>query len=73
MIEEKDYMILESKITCLKCGNHFCLENDDGELILRCIGNYDCSCNLPIIMWDDLADAASSVSSIVDLHLDFFL
>ena len=72
MIEEKEYMILESKIFCSKCGNHFCLENDDGKLILRCIGNYDCSCNSPIIMWDDLADAVSSVSPIVDLHLDFF-
>lgn len=33
MIEEKDYMALESKIICAKCGNHFCLENEDGKLI----------------------------------------
>lgn len=74
MIEEKDYMALESKIICAKCGNHFYLENEDGKLILRCMGSNECSetsCNTPVIMWSDLADAVNSTSTIVDLHLDF--
>ena len=33
MIEEKDYMALESKIICAKCGNHFYLEKEDHELV----------------------------------------
>ena len=74
MIEEKDYTVLESKIRCAKCGSRFSLENDDGELILRCMGSNECpedSCSTPVIIWDDLADAVNSVSTIVDLHLDF--
>ena len=74
MIEEKDFMFLEGKIICAKCGNHFRLENEDGELILRCMGSNEfseTSCNTPVIMWSDLADAVNSTSSIVDLHLDF--
>lgn len=74
MIEEKDYMVFESKIICAQCGNHFYLDNEDGKFILRCMGSYEyseASCNAPIIMWDDLADAVNSVSTIVDLHLDF--
>lgn len=74
MIEEKDYMALENKIICAQCGNHFYLENDNGKLILQCMGCYECSeasCNAPLITWDDLADAVNSVSTIVDLHLDF--
>ena len=74
MIEEKDYMALESKIICAKCGNHFYMEKEDGKLILRCMGSNECSetsCNTPAIMWSDLADAVNSTSTIVDLHLDF--
>ena len=74
MIEEKDYRVLESKIMCAQCGSPFGLENDNGKLILQCMGCYECSevsCNAPIITWDDLADAVNSVSTIVDLHLDF--
>ena len=74
MIEEKDCMSLEGKIICAKCGNHFCLENEDGELLLRCMGSSECtenSCNTPVIMWSDLVDAVNSTSKIVDLHLDF--
>lgn len=74
MIEEKDYMAFESKIICTKCGNHFYLENEDGKLNLRCMGSNegsDTSCNTPVIMWDDLAAAVNSTSTIVDLHLDF--
>ena len=74
MIEEKDYKALESKIICAKCGNHFYLENEDGKLILRCMGSNECSetsCNTPVIMWSDLAAAVNSTSTIVDLHLDF--
>ena len=74
MIEEKDYTVFESKIRCAKCGSRFCLENDDGNLIMRCVGSNECpqvSCNTSVIMWNDLADAVNSVSRIVDLHLDF--
>ena len=74
MIEEKDYMALESKIICVQCGNHFYLQKDNGKLILQCMGCYECpesSCNAPLITWDDLADAVNSASTIVDLHLDF--
>ena len=74
MIEEKDYTALESKIRCAKCGSHFCLENDDGNLVLRCVGSNECSvdsCNTSVIIWDDLADAVNNASTIVDLHLDF--
>lgn len=74
MIEEKDYMDLESKIICAQCGSHYCLENDNGKLILRCLGCYECSkasCDASIITWDDLADAVNSASTIVNLHLDF--
>lgn len=74
MIEEKDYMALESKIICAKCGNHFYLENEERKLILRSMGRNECSetsCNIPVIMWSDLADAVNSTSTIVDLHLEF--
>lgn len=74
MIEEKDYMTFESKIICAKCGNHFYLENEDEKLNIRCMGSNECSeisCSTPIIMWDDLAAAVNSTSTIVDLHLDF--
>lgn len=43
-------------------------------MILRCMVSNECSdtsCNTPVIMWNDLAAAVNSTSTIVDLHLDF--